>query len=42
VRISFAGDVRLQDAERFVAVYRDAVTRLRDTTVLRRRRHPDG
>lgn len=42
VRISFAGDVGLADAERFVAVYRDAVTRLRDTTVLRRLRHPDG
>lgn len=42
VRISFAADVGLADAERFVAVYRDAVTRLRDTTVLRRRRHPDG
>lgn len=42
VRISFTGDVRLDDAEQFMDSYREAVTRLRDTAVLRRRRYPNG
>jgi len=42
VRISFTGEVTVEDAERFVDAYRSAVMRLRDASVLRRRRHPDG